>query len=197
MKKNYEKRLSKKIFVWLLILLAVFLASYGVQYFLTSSVIINLFETYYIVSIVVLIIAKIATVVLAPLSWWVLYILAWTLLPFNESIVRLSVWNFVWISLAYFLWKWYWDKIIYWFWWKKWVKKSHYLLDKIHNRKSFLGIRIVFFFVEDLLNFIWWMSRVAYIPFIIISMILTTIFMLFVMFGSSIVFNYLLTIFSV
>ncbi len=189
-KKKRNIRKSKLLKLFLTIALFIF-SVYLLQILFESSYVESIFETHYIVSIIFLVVAKMATVIFAPLSWWIIYILAWTLLPLSASIFWLSLWNFLWISLAYFLWKRYWETVIHRFWWKKATKKAHKMVHTICNRKEFLSFRILFFYLEDLINFIAWMSRIKYVPFIIISMLATTVYMLVIIVWSETIFSYI------
>ena len=176
---------GRKIFTWLLTLAVIIGLSYLLQKVLGTTYISDAFQENSVIGIILLVIVKASTVILAPLSGSVIYILAGTLLPFYESILWLMVGNFVWITTAYFLGRWYGDRIIAWFFGEKWTKQTHEFIDRLHEWKSFLVVRILFFNLEDFINYVAGMSRLPYLPFIIISMTISTCLMLFIINGAS------------
>jgi uncharacterized membrane protein YdjX (TVP38/TMEM64 family) len=181
----HHKPSTKKILTWLLTLAIVIGISYFLQRVLWTTYIYDAFQANYVLGVLLLVVLKASTIILAPLSGSVIYILAGTLLPGWESIFWLSVGNFVGITTAYFLGRRYGDRIVARFFGDEWIKQTHELIDRLHEWKSFLVVRIVFFGLEDLINYVAGMSRLSYLPFIIISMIITTCLMLFIINGVS------------
>jgi len=132
-------------------------------------------------SVPLFILLKAATVVFAPLSGGALYVIAPLLWSWWLAIIYVTIGNAIGISLAYWLGYRYADRAIGWFIGKKSLEQAHLIVDKIRGYWQFLSFRIVFFPLEDLINFVAGMARVPFWWFFLVSMIITTlVFGLFV-----------------
>jgi uncharacterized membrane protein YdjX (TVP38/TMEM64 family) len=118
---------------------------------------------------------KALTVVFAPLSGGVLYVIAPVMWPGWLAVLYVSLGNAIGISIAYWLGYKYVDRAIKWFVWSKAVEQAHGIVDKIRGYWQFLTVRIVFFPLEDLINFVAGMAKVPFWWFFVVSMMITTI----------------------
>ena len=124
---------------------------------------------------------KAISVVFAPLSGSVLYVLAPVLWPSWLAVLYVSIGNAIGISVAYWLGYRYGDLAIQKFVGKNHLKQAHSIIGKIHGYWKFLLFRLLFFPLEDLINFVGGMAKVPFWWFFLVSMIITTgLFVLFV-----------------
>lgn len=132
---------------------------------------------------IVLALLKWSTIIIAPISWALVYSLGAATFPLVEAGIYMTIGNFFWITLAFRLGKTYGDRVIRRAFSQKAVSKVHSLIDKLHNRKSFLLVRILLFPLEDLLYFAAGMSRLPYRIFLLISLPIATAQMIAIMRG--------------
>lgn len=171
---------KKHIIEWLLLLWVMMLGSIFFTQWIGNDVIVKWVGNNSR-SVPVFIWLKALTVVFAPLSGGVMYVLAPTLWPGWLAVFYVTIGNAIGIILAYRLGYKYADKAIGWFVWKRWLEQAHAVVDKIRGYKEFLIVRIVLFPLEDLLNFVAGMARVPFWWFFVVSMVITTLlFVLFV-----------------
>lgn len=121
------------------------------------------------------ILLKASTVVFAPLSGSVLYVIAPVMWPGWLAVFYVSVGNAIGISIAYWLGYMYADRAIKWFVGEKAVIQAHGIVDKLRGYWQFLTVRIVLFPLEDLINFVAGMAKVPFWWFFVVSMVITTI----------------------
>jgi len=132
-------------------------------------------------SVPVFILLKAVSVVFAPLSGGALYVIAPSLWSWWLAILYVTIGNAIGISVAYWLGYRYADRAIGWFIGKKSLGQAHSIVDKVRGYWQFLSFRVLFFPLEDLINFVAGMARVPFWWFFLVSMIITTlVFGLFV-----------------
>ena len=130
---------------------------------------------------------KTFSVIIAPLSGSVMYLLAWWLFGVREWLMYAAIWNFFGMSFAYRIGKKYWKKATWWFVGKESTKEIDHLLSHLTNKKTFVITRCVLLPLEDLINFASGMARVPYWWFISISMTIVTVLSLIVVFFWSVI----------
>lgn len=97
------------------------------------------------------------------------------------AILYVTIGNALGISAAYWLGYVYADRAIGWFVGKKSLEHAHSIVDKVRGYWQFLTVRVVFFPLEDLINFVAGMAKVPFWWFFLVSIVITTlVFGLFV-----------------
>ena len=130
-----------------------------------------------------LVLLKAGTVIIAPLSWTVVYATASALFPLREAFLYIVIGNFLWMTGAFYLGRWYGDKVITYVFWKKGDKKAHHLIDRLGDARWLALARIILFPLEDLINYVAWMTKIPYRTFVSISTVITSLRVLPWLFG--------------
>lgn len=168
------------IFQWLLILGVFMVATLAI----TSRIGDDVIATWVMNnrwSVPLFILLKAASVVFAPLSGGALYVVAPSLWSWWLAILYVTIGNAIGISIAYWLGYIYADRAIGWFIGKKSLEQAHGIVDKVRGYWQFLTVRVIFFPLEDLINFVAGMAKVPFRWFFLVSMVITTlVFGLFV-----------------
>ena len=119
---------------------------------------------------------KTSSVVVAPLSWSIVYVIAWWLYWTLRGVIYNAIWNIFWMSLAYFIWRKRWAQWVRRLLWKSNTQEVFHLIEHLKNKKTFIISRITLFPLEDLINYAAGIAKIQYWWFIIASIIITTIF---------------------
>ena len=131
---------------------------------------------------------KTFSVVIAPLSGSVMYLVAWGLFGVRWWVLYGAVGNFLGMTLAYWIWRQYGDDAVRRLVGASASRQIEWLIDRLQDRKTFVITRIVLLPLEDLINFASGMARVPYWWFIGVSMVIVTVLSLVVVyFGDLIV----------
>ena len=127
---------------------------------------------------IIIIAWKVITWIIAPFTGGIWYIIAWGLYTLTQAISFSLIGNFLWCSLAFFVGKKRWVRALQYLFKPKQIKEIDHLLSHMNSYKSFIKTRFLLFPLEDFINFAAGMSKLHYIPFILISTIVTTLFSL-------------------
>ncbi len=176
-----SKLYRSHIFQWLLVLGIIMIITLWITHVIGNDVIVGwVIDTPWAVPFFIFL--KALTVVFAPLSGGVLYVIAPIMWPGWLALLYVSIGNVIGISIAYWLWYRYADRAIQRFVGKKSLEQAHHIIDNISGYRQFLIVRIVFFPLEDLVNFVAGMAKVPFWWFLLVSMIITTtLFGLFIL----------------
>ncbi len=123
----------------------------------------------------VIIIRKSLTILIAPLSWTATYVIAWGLFGVLRGSIYNLIWNIIGMTIGFYVWRIRGIDAI-----KRLIgKKSSLMVEELTHEladtKTLIITRVVLFPLEDLINFACGMSKIRYIPFVIISIIITSI----------------------
>jgi len=169
---HIEKKSLIKLAVWVmaLVLFSLLIAQYIGEETMKAWV-----EKAWIWWPLVIIGFKSLTVFVAPLSWTAIYIIWWWLFGFFRWNIYNIIGNGLGISLAFFLWRKRWAQATNWLLWKEATDMILDLSNKLVDYKNLVITRIIFFPLEDLINFAWGMSKIRFLPFLVISLLITSI----------------------
>lgn len=123
----------------------------------------------------VIIALKALTVFVAPLSGTAIYVISWGLFWFVQWSIYNIIGNALWITLAFYLGRFRWVRATKWILWEQATTMVIELSNKLADYKNLIITRIIFFPLEDLINFAWWISKIRFIPFLLISLTVTSI----------------------
>lgn len=157
------------IVLWAMILLQLWLSK-----LIGEEVIRGWVEQAWIRGPIILILYKTFSVVIAPLSWSVMYLIAWWLFGVRWWVVYGAIGNFLGMSLAYWIGYRYGEQAVGWLIGKNAMQEITHLTSHLHDKKTFIVTRCVLLPLEDLINFASGMVRVPYLWFIVSSMIIVT-----------------------
>lgn len=115
------------------------------------------------------------TIIFAPLSGTALYAIGSVLWPFQKMLIYAMIGNILWFSIVYWLGYCYADRVVQWMFGSKGLKQAHSIVDKISGYWSFLIVRIVFFPLEDLVNYTAGMAKVPFWWFLIVNIVIGTV----------------------
>lgn len=132
-------------------------------------------ESSWIRAPLVLIIYKTFSVIIAPLSGSVMYLIAWGLFGVRRWVIYGAIGNFFGMSFAYWVGREYWDKAVKRFVGEQAMKEVTHLLSHLQDKKTFVLSRVILMPLEDLINFASGMARLNYWWFISVSMIVVTL----------------------
>jgi len=130
-----------------------------------------------------LILLKAGTVIIAPLSGTVVYATAWALFPFRKAFLYIVIGNILWMTGSFYLGRRYGDRVITFIFGKKWDKHAHRIFDRLGNWKWLFLARIFLFPIEDLINYVAWMTKISYWSFVWVSTLVTSVWVLPWLFG--------------
>lgn len=122
-----------------------------------------------------LIVYKALSILVAPLSWSVMYLIAGWLFGTWYGLLYAAIWNFFGMTLAYWIGRRYWENAIQRFLWKKSMHQITTLLDHLQDKKTFIVSRVILMPIEDLINFASGIAKVPYWWFIMTSMVIVTL----------------------
>lgn len=131
---------------------------------------------------VILIFRKAFSVVFVPFSWSIIYIIAWGLYGMWKGTVLGIIGNAIGISGAFWIGRIWWVKVTKWLVGKKNVKEVEHLISHLTDVKKFTITRLVLFPLEDLINYAAGMSKIPYLYFFSISMVVITAFSLLIVY---------------
>ena len=169
---HIDKKAIYKLLWWAIILVVL---SLWVTTYIGEEQIISWVERAGIWWPIVIVLWKALSVVVAPLSGTVTYVIAWWLF----GVLRGSIYNLIGNALGMTIW-FYVGRI----WWidviKRIIGKKSSLIVKeityeLADLKTLIITRIVLFPLEDLINFACGMSKIRYPVFLIVSLIITSI----------------------
>jgi len=123
-----------------------------------------------------IIILKTLTVVAAPLSWTAFYFIAWSLYGVWLWFFYISIGNFLWLTIAFFIGRRRWKKAVQAVCWKKTSEKIIMLMQHLTSRKKFLIARLVLLPLEDMLSYAAGLSRIGYRTYVLISMLVISVY---------------------
>ena len=184
MNREWIRKQLPTIWTWLLVALGFFWLSIALQGLFGEEQLLNLYYSNRILWILSLIFLKAWSIIIAPISGAWIYAVVWSILPFRESVLFLSVGNLIGTTAFYYLWRSYWDKALLKFFGKWWLRKAHEILDYISTPKWYTLANIFLAPLADLLCLAAWMSGLKYTPYIIISMIFWTLIMVGALLGA-------------
>jgi uncharacterized membrane protein YdjX (TVP38/TMEM64 family) len=137
---------------------------------------------------VILIFWKACSVIFAPFAWSVVYVIAGWLYGTSLAILYSLYGNIIGITCAFYIWRIRWSKAVSRLVGEESMQEVTHLVGHLQNIKTYTLSRIFLAPLEDLLNYAAWMSSIHYLPFIIISSIVTTaISLLPILLGSSLI----------
>lgn len=118
---------------------------------------------------------KAFSVVIIPFSWSITYALVWWLYGLTQGILYTSIWNAIGMSISFYIWRKWWKKVVQWIVWKKHIKEVIHLIAHLKSWKKLAITRLVLFPLEDFIHYAWWMSKITFIKFFLVSIAMATI----------------------
>jgi len=137
---------------------------------------------------IVLIFWKACSVIFAPFAWSVVYVIAGWLYGTSLAILYSLYGNILGMTCAFYIWRIRWKKAVTRLVGEGAMEEVIHLVGHLQNTRTYILSRIFLAPLEDLLNYAAWMSNIHYLPFIIISSVVTTaISLLPILLGSSLI----------
>jgi len=172
-------RIDKKNMIkWLAFIVIVFVVFYLSLKIIGKDQLSTRVEQSWIWWPIIIIAWKVITWVIAPFTWGIWYIIAGGLYTLRQAISFSLIGNFLWCSLAFYVGKKRWISALKLLFKPKQIKEIQHLINHMSSYKSFIKTRFLLFPLEDFINYAAGMSKIHYLPFIVISTIVTTIFSL-------------------
>ena len=117
---------------------------------------------------------KSLTILIAPLSGTITYVIAWWLYWVFWWNIYNIIWNAIWISIWFWLGRIWWIDAVTRLLWKKSADMVQDITERLEDIKTLAITRVILFPLEDLINFAWWMSKIRFPIFLAISLVITT-----------------------
>lgn len=122
----------------------------------------------------ILIFWKWFSVIFVPFSWSIIYIIAGGLYGLWKATVVGLIGNALGISISFWIGRKRWVDAISWIVGKKNVHEIKHLISHLTDVKTFTITRLVLFPLEDLINYAAGMSKISYVRFFVISIVIIT-----------------------
>jgi len=161
-----------KLLVWAVILVSLSLA---VTHYIGEDQIKQRVEEAWVWWPLVIILWKSLSIIVAPLSGTATYVIAGALFWFWKWNLYNLIGNAIGMTIWFWIWRTRWADAIHRLIWKKSALMVQELTNKLEDTKTFIITRIVLFPLEDLINFASGMSKIRYLPFLIISLLITSL----------------------
>lgn len=123
---------------------------------------------------IVLIAYKTFSVVIAPLSGSVMYLVAWGLFGVWRGLLYWAIGNLLWMSLAYWIGHKRGHQAVWRLVGQSAMQEIQHLMGHLHDKKTFVITRCILLPLEDLINFASGMAKIPFLWFIVSSMIIVT-----------------------
>ena len=124
---------------------------------------------------VLLILWKAISVIFVPFTGSITYIIAWGLYGTWKATLFGAIWNAIGMSVAFFIWRKWGIQAVTRIIGEKNRDEVVHLVSHLNDIKTFTLTRIILFPLEDLINYASGMSKISFIPYFIISIIIVTL----------------------